>query len=117
MDQQTTPDDVFPVIEMLQGSNEDYTLGLEIIKHFNSYTNLCIASYFIGDKKKRILDECHESFTSNDTNLKSLFRYIETTEDKDLFIMILEKRIYIASDYSEIRQRMKNIIKILNVNA
>jgi len=102
---------------MLQGTDEDYKLGLEIIKHFNSYTNLCIASYFIGDKKKKILDNCHSSFDYNDTDLKSLFRFIETPEDKDLFCMILEKRIYIASDFSEIRKRMKNIIKILNINA
>jgi hypothetical protein len=117
MEKQLSPDEVFSVIEILYGSEEDINLGLQIIKQFNSYTNLCIASYFVDTLKSEILKHVNCSFNANDTNLKDLFRYIETPEDKELFSYILKDRLKKASDTSQLKKRMKNIIKILEIDA
>ncbi len=116
MEIQPTVSEIFNVIDMMNGSEEDFTLAIEIISSFNSYVNLCIASYFIGEKKDAIINLCN-SFEKNDTRLKLLFRYIETEEDKEIFKYILTKRIELAANNSNIKENMKNIIKILEIDA
>lgn len=116
MEIQPTVDEIFNVIDMINGSEEDFTLAIEIISSFNSYIILCIASYFTGKKKDAIINVC-SNFEKNDTTLKLLFRYIETEEDKEIFKYILTKRIELAVSNSKIKENMKNIIKILEINA
>jgi hypothetical protein len=116
MEIQPTVNEIFNVIDMLHGSEEDFTLAIEIISSFNSYINLCIASFFTGKKKDTILEKCN-NFEKSDTTLKLLFKYIETEEDKEIFKYILTKRIELAARDSNIKENMKNIIKILEIDA
>ena len=116
MEIQPTVNEIFNVIDMMNGHEEDFTLSIEIISSFNSYVNLCIASYFTGEKKDAIIKLCN-NFEKNDTTLNLLFKYIETEEDKEIFKYILTKRIELAASNSNIKENMKNIIKILEIDA
>ena len=119
MEKHLTVDDYDSIIDMINATEEDITIALEVLKTYNRFSTYIVAMDFCTRLKKRILNNIneHENLdTSINTMYWMLYKHDYKFKNyKKLFKHIVLIRLKNASKHSNLNEVIKHIKTELNV--
>tara|TARA_R110000765_G_scaffold5492_2_gene17225 strand:+ start:7318 stop:7674 length:357 start_codon:yes stop_codon:yes gene_type:complete len=118
MDKHLSLNDYHSIIDMVNGTNEDIDLALEILKNHNNISSYITAMNLCSDKKKIICENIDRDkhFDTSIINIYNILIYQNKLDKyKELFKHIVLTRLENASKHSNLDENIKHIKLKLNV--
>ena len=111
-------DDYLSIIDMVNATEDDLTMALELLKSHNIFSSYLVAMNLRGDIKKRILKNVNE-LECLDTSISNVYRLLNEKDKlkdyKELFKYIITTRLKNATAESNLHENIKDIKTIFNV--
>jgi len=118
MEKHLTVDEYLSIIDMVNATEDDLTMALEVLKNHDIFSSYLIAMNSRADIKKRILNNVNE-LERFDTSISNIYRLLNErnrlNDYKELFKYIITTRLDNASADSNLHENIKHIKTELDV--
>ena len=118
MEKHLTVENYLSVIDMINATEDDVTVALELLKNHNIFSSYLIAMNSRADIKKRILKNVNE-LECLDTSISNVYRLLNEKDKlndyKELFKYIITTRLKNATAESNLHENIKDIKTALDV--
>jgi len=118
MEKHLKVDEYLSIIDMVNATESDLTMALEVLKSHDIFSSYLIAMNSRADIKKKILvNVCEiECFDTSINNIYKLLNERDRLNDyKELFKYIITTRLKYATAESNLHENIKDIKTIFNV--